>query len=60
MAVSGVDVVGPLPDALQSVTQFTAFVPTTAPAPQGGHTVIDFLRRPTSKVVIMAKGLEPN
>jgi molybdate transport system substrate-binding protein len=60
MAVSGVDVVGPLPDALQSVTQFTAFVPTTAPDPQGGHAVIDFLCRPTAKVVIKAKGLEPN
>ncbi|MFY9896370.1 MAG: substrate-binding domain-containing protein [Xanthobacteraceae bacterium] len=60
MAVSGVDVVGPLPDTLQSVTQFTAFVPTAAPAPQGGRAVIDFLRRPAAKAVIKAKGLEPN
>jgi molybdate transport system substrate-binding protein len=60
MAVSGVDVVGPLPEALQSVTQFTAFVPSSAPAPDGGRAVIDFLRRPAAKAVIKAKGLEPN
>jgi molybdate transport system substrate-binding protein len=60
MAVSGVDVVGPLPDALQNITQFSGFVPRVAPAPQAGRTVIDFLRRPAAKAVIKAKGLEPN
>jgi molybdate transport system substrate-binding protein len=60
MAVSGVDVVGPLPGALQSVTQFTAVVPTAALDPQGGRAVIDFLRRGAAKAVIKAKGLEPN
>jgi molybdate transport system substrate-binding protein len=60
MAVSGVDVVGPLPDALQSITQFSAFVPAVALTPQGGRAVIDFLRRPAAKAVIKAKGLEPN
>jgi molybdate transport system substrate-binding protein len=60
MAVSGVDVVGPLPEALQSVTQFTAFVPRGSRAPDGGRALIDFLRRPAAKAVIKAKGLEPN
>jgi molybdate transport system substrate-binding protein len=60
MAVSGVDVVGPLPEALQSVTQFTAFVPSGSRAPDGGRALIDFLRRPAAKAVIKAKGLEPN
>jgi len=60
MAVSGVDIVGPLPDALQSITQFSAFVPTAALRPQGARAVIDFLRRPAAKTVIKAKGLEPN
>jgi len=60
MAVPDVDVVGPLPQALQSVTQFTAFVPSATRAPDGGRAVIDFLRRPAAKAVIKAKGLEPD
>lgn len=60
MAVANVDVIGPLPEALQSVTQFTAFVPSAAPAPDRSPAVIDFLRRPAAKVVLKAKGLEPN
>jgi len=53
-------VVGRLPEALQSVTQFTAFVPSATRAPDGGRAVIDFLRRPAAKAVIKAKGLEPD
>jgi molybdate transport system substrate-binding protein len=60
MAVPGVDIVGPLPSALQSVTQFSGFVPTAALNPQGGRALIDFLRRPAAKAVIKAKGLVPN
>jgi molybdate transport system substrate-binding protein len=60
MAVSDVNVVGPLPEALQSVTQFTAFVPSAVRAPDGGRAVIDFLCRPAAKTVIKAKGLEPD
>jgi molybdate transport system substrate-binding protein len=60
MAVSGVDIVGPLPEALQSVTQFTAFVPSASRAPDGGRAVIVFLRQAAAKTAIAAKGLEPN
>jgi molybdate transport system substrate-binding protein len=60
MAVPGVDIVGPLPQVLQSVTQFSGFVPTAALNPQGGRTLVDFLRRSATKAVIKAKGLEPN
>ena len=60
MAVSGVDIVGPLPASIQSITQFSAFVPTAARYPERGRAVIDFLRRPAAKAVIKAKGLEPN
>jgi molybdate transport system substrate-binding protein len=60
MAVQGVDIVGPLPQALQSVTQFAAFVPSAALNPKGGRALIDFLRRDAAKAVIKAKGLEPN
>jgi len=60
MAVAAVDIVGPLPDELQSVTQFAAFVPTAARRPDGGRTLIEFLRTSAAKAVIKAKGLEPN
>ena len=60
LAVADVDVVGPLPDELQSVTQFTAFMPVVALTPHGGRAVVDFLRTAAAKVVIKAKGLEPN
>jgi molybdate transport system substrate-binding protein len=60
MAVPGVDVVGPLPEALQSITQFTAFVPSASPASDGSRALIDFLLKPAAKTVIKAKGLEPN
>jgi molybdate transport system substrate-binding protein len=60
LAVPNVDVVGPLPEAVQSITQFTAFVPTGATQPQGGRALIEFLRSPAAKSIIKAKGLEPN
>jgi molybdate transport system substrate-binding protein len=60
MAVANVDVVGPLPAALQSVTQFTAFVPSVSRAPDGSRALIDFLRQPDAKAVLKVKGLEPN
>ena len=59
MAVASVDVVGPLPAALQSVTQFTAFVPGASPAPDGGRAVIALLTTPEATRVLKAKGLEP-
>ena len=59
MAVTGIDVVGPLPAELQSVTEFTAAIPISASHPQAGRGVIDLLTTPAAKSVIKAKGLEP-
>jgi len=58
--VPGVDIAGPLPAAVQSVTQFTAFVPTGASQPQAARALVDFLRSPAAKAVVKAKGLDPN
>ena len=60
MAVPGIDIVGPLPDGVQSATQFTAFVPSAAREPEAARALIDFLRKPAAKAVIKAKGLDPN
>jgi len=59
MAVSGIDVVGPLPKDLESVTLFTAGVPTSASHPDAASAAIDFLTTPAAQDVIKAKGLEP-
>jgi len=59
MMVEGLDVVGPLPAALQSVTPFTAAIPASASHPDAGRAVIAFLTTPAAKSVIKAKGLEP-
>jgi molybdate transport system substrate-binding protein len=60
MAVPGIDIVGPLPDGVQSATQFTAFVPSAAREPEAARALIEYLRKPAAKAVIKAKGLDPN
>jgi molybdate transport system substrate-binding protein len=59
MAVPGIDVVGPLPAELQSVTPFVAATPTNASHAEAGRAVIDFLTTAAAKRVIKAKGLDP-
>ena len=59
MAVPGIDIVGPLPAELQSVTPFVAGIPTNASHAEAGRALIDFLTTPEAKRVIKAKGLEP-
>ncbi len=59
LAVDGIDVVGPLPAEIQSVTPFTAAIPASARHPDAGRALIAFLATPAAKGVIKAKGLDP-
>jgi molybdate transport system substrate-binding protein len=59
LAVPGVHFVGPLPDALQSITPFVAAIAATAQNADAGRQLIAFLTSPEAKRVIKAKGLEP-
>jgi molybdate transport system substrate-binding protein len=59
MAVSGIDVVGPLPADIQMVTPFVAGIPTNASHAEAGKAAIAFLATPDAKRVLKAKGLEP-
>jgi molybdate transport system substrate-binding protein len=59
LAVPGLDVVGPLPADLQSVTIFTAAIPSHAVHADAGRALIGLLTTPFAKSVIKAKGLEP-
>jgi len=60
MAVSGIDIVGPLPGDLQNVTRFSAGIPVNAKEAETGKALIGFLRTPASMVVFRARGLEPD
>ena len=59
MAVDGIDVVGPLPAAIQMITPFVAGIPANARHPDAGRALIAFLTTPEAKRVLKAKGLEP-
>ncbi len=59
MAVAGIDIVGPLPRELQSVTPFVAGISVDAADPAAARALIIFLTTPEAKRVIKAKGLEP-
>ena len=54
-----VQIVGPLPGDLQSVTVFAVGVPASAKQPVAARAFIQFLRSPEAAKVIKDKGLEP-
>jgi molybdate transport system substrate-binding protein len=59
MAVSGIDVIGTLPQEIQLVTVFSAGLSSAANNAAGGRAWIDHLRTPQAAAVIVAKGMEP-
>ncbi len=58
LAVPGIDIVGPLPDGIQSVTVFTAGVSTGAKDAAAAQALVRFLVTPEAVAVIRGKGLE--
>ena len=59
MAVPGLEVVGPLPQELQSISVVTIGIFAGAKEGTGAQALIDFLALPASARVFRAKGLEP-
>src|SRR3954453_8516471 len=57
--VSGIDIVGTLPDDLQKITVFSAGIATVAREPEAGRALIEFLASPASKNAIIESGMEP-
>ena len=57
-AVPGIDIVGPLPDDCQQVTNFSAAVFTDAQDPEGALRFIDLLRSPEAARSYEARGLK--
>jgi molybdate transport system substrate-binding protein len=57
--VAGVEVVGPLPPAVQRVTVFSAAAATGSPNPAGGRALMAFLASPNAAAAIAKSGMEP-
>jgi molybdate transport system substrate-binding protein len=57
--VAGIDIVGPLPDALQKITVFSAGIATVAREPDAGKALIKFLASPAARDTLVNSGLEP-
>ncbi len=58
MAVPGIDIVGPLPDGIQSISVFTAGVSTGARDRDAAGALVKFLGTPEAAAVVRSKGLE--
>lgn len=58
-AVAGIDIVGPLPGAVQKISVFSAGIFRAARNPAGAATLIAYLADPRLAGVVGATGLEP-
>jgi molybdate transport system substrate-binding protein len=59
LAVPGIDIVGPLPPEIQTVTVFSAGISSTSTEPDAARALIKFLASPAAAPVIMKTGIEP-
>jgi molybdate transport system substrate-binding protein len=59
MSVAGAELVGPLPDELQTVTVYTAGIPGTAKEAGVARVFAAFLTTPAAAAVYKTKGLDP-
>jgi molybdate transport system substrate-binding protein len=57
--VTGVEVLGPLPEAIQTITTFSAGIGTRCAQSQLAAQLLDYMRQPTATAVKQRYGLEP-
>ena len=58
MAVPGIDIVGPLPFGMQTVSVFSAGISTAAQDAAAGRALIAFLTTPKAKTVMRSMGMD--
>jgi len=56
--VRGIDIVGPLPDALQKRTTFAAGIPAAAGNPQGALALLELLRSDAARAAMIKGGIQ--
>ena len=59
LSVPGAELIGPIPDELQSWIMFTAGVSAQSPNQQAARDLIKLLKSPGTIPLIKAKGMEP-
>ncbi len=59
ISIPDVELLGPLPGDLQSVTTFAAAIPSAAHQPDAARALIKYLQSPEAAAVMKAKGLDP-
>ncbi|NEV00950.1 extracellular solute-binding protein [Bradyrhizobium uaiense] len=57
--VSGIDIVGPLPEPLQKITVFSAGIASVSKEPDAGKALISFLASPDAHDALVKSGLDP-
>jgi molybdate transport system substrate-binding protein len=57
--VPGIDIVGPLPDPLQTLTHFAAGIALNAANPNGALALMQLLRSDAARAAMVAGGLQP-
>jgi molybdate transport system substrate-binding protein len=57
--VPGVDVVGPIPEELQTKIGFAAGLSASTKEPEAAKALIRFLSAPAAAATLRAKGVEP-
>jgi len=57
--VEGIDIIGPLPDALQKITVFSAGIASVSKEPDAGKALIKFLASPAARPEIVKSGMDP-
>lgn len=57
--VRGIDIVGPLPEALQKLTYFAAGIPAAAKNPHAAAALLELLRSESARAAMRKGGLQP-
>jgi molybdate transport system substrate-binding protein len=57
--VHGIDLLGPIPDAVQKATVFSAGIVAASPNRQAAQSLIDYLSSPEAASAVRESGLEP-